>query len=348
MSFSAEVGVNLRDMKTAERWFAEYAETHKNPMNKTIHMICVPAILWSILALLWSIPGPEIFSSVPYLNWATIVFAAALGFYWSLGVYYFLQMVAVGGIALILCGWLRAVGLPLPWIALAVFVAAWIGQFYGHKVEGKKPAFFQDLFFLLIGPLWVLPALSTVVVATAAALVGAALIAFVALGVLAPKAKSARDDSPASAVESFYRLYLSPATHGGSRAAIAFSKSFLELVKRNLEVCKEKAGTDVCGWGADGDIYLGAQESQPDLTFENSGAKIREEEGGVVSVTMNVYPDIKDAGDYYLRRVYFRLISEDGRWVVDDMKSSGSWAREEMRNEIEYYQNPPRKSEPEP
>jgi uncharacterized membrane protein YGL010W len=33
---------------------------------------------------------------------------------------------------------------------------AWIGQFYGHKIEGKKPSFLKDLEFLLIGPLWVI------------------------------------------------------------------------------------------------------------------------------------------------------------------------------------------------
>lgn len=38
------------------------------------------------------------------------------------------------------------------------FVFAWIGQFYGHKVEGKKPSFFKDLQFLLIGPVWCMDA----------------------------------------------------------------------------------------------------------------------------------------------------------------------------------------------
>ena len=40
--------------------------------------------------------------------------------------------------------------------ALVVFVVAWIGQFIGHKIEGKKPSFLQDLQFLLIGPAWLL------------------------------------------------------------------------------------------------------------------------------------------------------------------------------------------------
>jgi uncharacterized membrane protein YGL010W len=41
---------------------------------------------------------------------------------------------------------------------IGVFILAWIGQFYGHKVEGKKPSFFKDLQFLLIGPVWCMDA----------------------------------------------------------------------------------------------------------------------------------------------------------------------------------------------
>jgi uncharacterized membrane protein YGL010W len=41
-------------------------------------------------------------------------------------------------------------------IYLGAFVLAWIGQFVGHKIEGQKPSFFEDLQFLLIGPAWLL------------------------------------------------------------------------------------------------------------------------------------------------------------------------------------------------
>ena len=48
-----------------------------------------------------------------------------------------------------------AMMLPLLKTNIIIFIVAWIGQFYGHKVEGKKPSFFKDLQFLLIGPVWV-------------------------------------------------------------------------------------------------------------------------------------------------------------------------------------------------
>ena len=40
-------------------------------------------------------------------------------------------------------------------VAIGVFVASWIGQFIGHHIERRKPSFFDDLRFLLIGPLFV-------------------------------------------------------------------------------------------------------------------------------------------------------------------------------------------------
>lgn len=48
----------------------------------------------------------------------------------------------------------QATGAYLVWTAVAIFVAAWVGQFIGHHVEGARPSFFKDLQFLLIGPLW--------------------------------------------------------------------------------------------------------------------------------------------------------------------------------------------------
>jgi uncharacterized membrane protein YGL010W len=46
-------------------------------------------------------------------------------------------------------------GWALFWSGVAVFVLAWIGQFIGHEIEGKRPSFLTDLTYLLIGPLWV-------------------------------------------------------------------------------------------------------------------------------------------------------------------------------------------------
>ncbi len=50
----------------------------------------------------------------------------------------------------------RHVSLPLWAVSLAAFAGAWVGQFVGHKIEGKKPSFLKDVQFLLIGPAWLL------------------------------------------------------------------------------------------------------------------------------------------------------------------------------------------------
>lgn len=134
----------------------EYGESHQNPTNKKVHWICVPAIFWSIAALLWSIPVPTALPNL-YINWLTVILGLCILYYISVS-----PRLAVG-IALYcgLCVGLIAlyeVWAPVPlWqFAIGVFVVAWIGQFWGHKVEGKKPSFFKDVQFLLIGPAWLL------------------------------------------------------------------------------------------------------------------------------------------------------------------------------------------------
>lgn len=139
-------------MRSADSWFDEYGESHQNPTNKLIHWICVPLIFWSVIALVWSIPAP-----VEWLNWA--VLAALLVQIWyvvlsprlSIGVGVFMLL------SLALCWFLETrLTAPLWAVALVVFVGAWIGQFVGHQIEGKKPSFFKDLAFLLIGPAWLM------------------------------------------------------------------------------------------------------------------------------------------------------------------------------------------------
>lgn len=147
-------------MKTAQQWFDEYAISHQNKTNITIHFICVPAIFFSVIGLLMSIPTTLLENTFglynPLIeNWATVVIAFVLIFYLRLGFWYFINMLLVSLLSIIGNYWLSGFG-NLAIISFVIFVVAWIGQFYGHKVEGKKPSFIKDLQFLLIGPLWVL------------------------------------------------------------------------------------------------------------------------------------------------------------------------------------------------
>jgi uncharacterized membrane protein YGL010W len=143
-------------MKNLDTWIEEYSVSHKNPSNKKIHNICVPLIMLSILGMLWEIPTPESLHVSPYLNWATIFILICQIFYFSLGMVVGTFMTLVSLIMLNICYTVGVkAGLPLLEISIVVFVLSWIGQFVGHKIEGKKPSFFEDIQFLLIGPLWV-------------------------------------------------------------------------------------------------------------------------------------------------------------------------------------------------
>jgi len=146
-------------MKTAQEWFDEYAVSHQNHTNQLIHYICVPLIFFSVIGLFMSIPTGLLESSLelynPILeNWAVVVGILISIFYLRLGFWYFLQMAFFILLAIIGNFWLGN-NVNLLYASLAIFVIAWIGQFYGHNVEGKKPSFAKDLQFLLIGPLWV-------------------------------------------------------------------------------------------------------------------------------------------------------------------------------------------------
>ena len=146
-------------MRTFEQWMNEYQESHNHPTNKLIHKIAVPFIMFSVLGLIWSIPTPAAFKEIsPYLNWATLFVGGCLVFYFLLNRVMFFSMALSSGLMLWICHLLDTAGVLLQ-ISVAVFVLAWIAQYYGHKLEGKKPSFLKDLAFLLIGPLWVLRAL---------------------------------------------------------------------------------------------------------------------------------------------------------------------------------------------
>ncbi|NVB37856.1 DUF962 domain-containing protein [Pseudenhygromyxa sp. WMMC2535] len=143
-------------MRSTQQWLDAYGESHQNPTNKTIHWICIPSIIVSLLGLLAAIPGP--FEGV-WLSWATAFLAFAVFYYAMLSIPLAIGMAAFGMIVLTIVNFMAGLSTPLWASSLTIFVVAWIVQFIGHKIEGKKPSFFEDLQFLLIGPMWLLAAL---------------------------------------------------------------------------------------------------------------------------------------------------------------------------------------------
>ena len=144
-------------MRNVQSWLDEYSESHRNPVNKRIHWICVPLIMLSVLGMLWTVPTPVFFASIsPYMNWATLLILVSLVYYVALSVRLAAGMLLVSFAMYLVLGGLTRLPWPLFWTSAAIFVGAWIGQFIGHQIEGRKPSFFRDLQFLLIGPVWLL------------------------------------------------------------------------------------------------------------------------------------------------------------------------------------------------
>jgi uncharacterized membrane protein YGL010W len=145
-------------MRTADQWLDDYGDSHRNRTNKVLHWICVPVIAWCVLGLLWSLPVPAGMRALhPAANWGSIAVLAALLYYSVLSLRLML------GVLPLLLAFLWSIdqvdrwqAVPLWSICVLLFVLAWIGQFVGHDIEGKRPSFFKDLQFLMIGPLWLL------------------------------------------------------------------------------------------------------------------------------------------------------------------------------------------------
>jgi uncharacterized membrane protein YGL010W len=130
-------------MRKVDELFARYGESHRHPTNEAIHWICVPLITWSVLAALWAaspvVAYIGIGLAVMFYAWLSVQIAVGMLVLFALMVY---PLTLLGAKAFI--------------VAVAVFVLAWIGQFIGHAIEGRKPSFLEDVKFLLVGPAWLL------------------------------------------------------------------------------------------------------------------------------------------------------------------------------------------------
>ena len=143
-------------MRTMQSLLAEYGESHQNPTNKLVHWFCVPIIVFSVVGLLYGVK----FGTVSLLglqpNLATVVLILTLIYYVRLSPSLAVGFLLFSMVCLYLCGLIEQSSTPLWMVSIGLFVAAWVVQFWGHKVEGKKPSFLKDVEFLMIGPAWLL------------------------------------------------------------------------------------------------------------------------------------------------------------------------------------------------
>lgn len=143
-------------MRSVQQWLSDYGVSHTVAMNKRLHWVGIPLIVFSLFGLLWAIPIPR---SVVWLyaNVATIVAILIIVYYSLLSLRLAIGMALVFALMLGMLGFIDIIlGKGFVVSMVAVFVIGWVFQFVGHMIEGKKPSFFEDLQFLLIGPLWLL------------------------------------------------------------------------------------------------------------------------------------------------------------------------------------------------
>ncbi|MGB4116216.1 MAG: Mpo1-like protein [Polaromonas sp.] len=129
--------------RRVDQLIAHYGQSHQNLSNELIHFIAIPLIMLSLMGMLFAVH--------PYV--AYVFVAASMVYYARLSVVFFAAMLTWSALTLAV---VLAMGINVLPISVAIFVGAWILQFIGHKIEGKKPSFFEDIQYLWVGPLFVL------------------------------------------------------------------------------------------------------------------------------------------------------------------------------------------------
>lgn len=137
-------------MRSITQWLDDYQTSHQNPNNKKLHWIGITTIVFSLFGILATFSlGPV--NAAAILALVALFYYAALSWRLTLGMalVYFLYYVAATALD-------ARLGKAMVPAMVGVFVFGWVLQFWGHKIEGAKPSFFEDLRFLMIGPLWLL------------------------------------------------------------------------------------------------------------------------------------------------------------------------------------------------
>ena len=142
-STSASAQASAPSSRRVDTLLAHYGQSHQHPVNEVIHFIAIPLIMFSLVGLLFLLH--------PYVAYAFV--GASMVYYARLSMAFLITMM-VG--SLLVLALIQRIGPSLLPLCVTVFVGAWVMQFVGHKLEGKKPSFLEDIQYLWVGPLFVL------------------------------------------------------------------------------------------------------------------------------------------------------------------------------------------------
>ena len=141
-------------MRPLQDHLTQYAAYHRDRRNIATHFAGVPMIVFSIVLALATVAIPM---GALAITLAAVVSILAGIYYLALDRAFGLAMAVV---LFLMCAAASEItartttGAALGW-AGAIFAVGWALQFLGHKFEGMKPAFFDDVMQLIIGPLFV-------------------------------------------------------------------------------------------------------------------------------------------------------------------------------------------------
>ncbi len=141
-------------MRPIEELLTQYAAYHRDRRNIATHFVGIPLIVFAVVLALATVSFPVAGLAVTP---AAVACVAAAAYYFRLDAAFgatmaaaFFAMCALASEATARLGDGGSLAL-----AAALFVAGWALQFWGHRFEGMKPAFFDDAKQLLVGPLFV-------------------------------------------------------------------------------------------------------------------------------------------------------------------------------------------------
>ena len=140
-------------MKTLVDHLAQYAAYHRDPRNIHTHFVGVPMIAFAVVILL---SRPTVMVGEMPLSPALVGALASSMFYFRLDMRFGLAMATLLAAMLVGGQWVALQSTPV-WLATGagLFAIGWVIQFVGHAYEGRKPAFMDDVFGLIVGPLFV-------------------------------------------------------------------------------------------------------------------------------------------------------------------------------------------------
>lgn len=143
-------------MKTVEEQLSSYKSVHFNKRNIKTHFVGVPLIVWAVTVLL------SINTFSLELAGQTITYTPAIIFF-TLSMLYYLKLHIKLGLGMLVYTVINIYLASLVadmenavWIGISAFVIGWVIQFIGHIYEKAKPAFFDDIMGLAIGPLFLM------------------------------------------------------------------------------------------------------------------------------------------------------------------------------------------------